>query len=62
MGAFFYFLSPLDFVPKDLFGILGFLDDFFVIFFFAYLHIYYVSRSDNPKVNQIEKKWVHLSI
>lgn len=32
MGAFFYLASPLDFVPEDLFRILGFLDDFFVIF------------------------------
>ncbi|XP_015705019.1 E3 ubiquitin-protein ligase RNF170 isoform X1 [Coturnix japonica] len=31
-GAFLYLASPLDFLPEALFGILGFLDDFFVIF------------------------------
>ncbi|XP_023616570.1 E3 ubiquitin-protein ligase RNF170 isoform X3 [Myotis lucifugus] len=42
MGAFFYLISPLDFVPEALFGILGFLDDFFVIFLLLiYISIMY---------------------
>ncbi|KAJ6657086.1 hypothetical protein lerEdw1_002831 [Lerista edwardsae] len=31
LGALLYLASPLDFLPEALFGILGFLDDFFVI-------------------------------
>ncbi|XP_074065150.1 E3 ubiquitin-protein ligase RNF170 isoform X2 [Macrotis lagotis] len=42
LGAFFYLISPLDFVPEALFGILGFLDDFFVIFLLLiYISIMY---------------------
>ncbi|KAB0393279.1 hypothetical protein E2I00_005912 [Balaenoptera physalus] len=42
MGAFFYLISPLDFVPEALFGILGFLDDFFVVFLLLiYISIMY---------------------
>nr|XP_021531502.1 E3 ubiquitin-protein ligase RNF170 isoform X2 [Aotus nancymaae] len=42
MGAVFYLISPLDFVPEALFGILGFLDDFFVIFLLLiYISIMY---------------------
>ncbi|XP_074061767.1 E3 ubiquitin-protein ligase RNF170-like [Macrotis lagotis] len=42
VGAFFYLISPLDLVPEGLFGILGFLDDFFVIFLLLiYISIMY---------------------
>uniref|UniRef100_A0A8C9EYK4 RING-type E3 ubiquitin transferase n=1 Tax=Pavo cristatus TaxID=9049 RepID=A0A8C9EYK4_PAVCR len=41
-GAFLYLASPLDFLPEALFGILGFLDDFFVIFLLLiYISIMY---------------------
>ena len=29
--ALLYFISPLDLIPEAVFGILGFLDDFFVL-------------------------------
>ena len=35
--ALIYFISPLDLIPEAVFGILGFLDDFFVL---ALLTIY----------------------
>lgn len=42
MGVFFYLILFLDFVFEVLFGILGFLDDFFVIFLlFIYIFIMY---------------------
>ncbi|XP_007890131.1 E3 ubiquitin-protein ligase RNF170 [Callorhinchus milii] len=41
-GALFYLASPLDFLPEALFGILGFLDDLFVIFLLLiYISIMY---------------------
>ncbi|XP_019372675.1 PREDICTED: E3 ubiquitin-protein ligase RNF170-like isoform X2 [Gavialis gangeticus] len=42
VGALLYLASPLDFLPEALFGILGFLDDFFVIFLLLiYISIMY---------------------
>ncbi|MEE6509202.1 hypothetical protein FKM82_024922, partial [Ascaphus truei] len=42
LGAFFYLVSPLDIIPEALFGILGFLDDFFVLFLLLiYISIMY---------------------
>ncbi|XP_030050337.1 E3 ubiquitin-protein ligase RNF170 isoform X2 [Microcaecilia unicolor] len=42
IGALLYLASPLDFIPEALFGILGFLDDFFVIFLLLiYISIMY---------------------
>ncbi|KAM8962353.1 E3 ubiquitin-protein ligase RNF170-like isoform 2-T2 [Pelodytes ibericus] len=32
LGALFYLVLPLDIIPEAVFGILGFLDDFFVLF------------------------------
>lgn len=32
LGALFYLVLPLDIIPEAVFGILGFLDDFFVFF------------------------------
>ena len=40
--AFCYFISPLDIIPEAAFGILGFLDDFFVLMLLAiYVSIIY---------------------
>ncbi|KAM4709738.1 E3 ubiquitin-protein ligase RNF170 isoform 1-T1 [Discoglossus pictus] len=42
LGALFYLVSPLDIIPEALFGILGFLDDFFVLFLLLiYISIMY---------------------
>ncbi|XP_068090372.1 E3 ubiquitin-protein ligase RNF170-like [Hyperolius riggenbachi] len=42
LGAFFYLVSPLDIIPEALFGILGFMDDFFVLFLLLiYISIMY---------------------
>lgn len=42
--AICYLLSPLDLIPEALFGIFGFLDDIFIIIFFAmYITIIYRS-------------------
>ncbi|XP_076867489.1 E3 ubiquitin-protein ligase RNF170 [Brachyhypopomus gauderio] len=42
VGALTYLASPLDFVPEALFGLLGFMDDFFVILLlFIYISIMY---------------------
>ncbi|XP_030640427.1 E3 ubiquitin-protein ligase RNF170 [Chanos chanos] len=42
VGALTYLASPLDFLPEALFGLLGFLDDFFVILLlFIYIAIMY---------------------
>lgn len=42
LGALLYLASPLDFIPEALFGILGFLDDFFVVFLLLiYISIMY---------------------
>ncbi|KAM4809213.1 E3 ubiquitin-protein ligase RNF170 [Rhinophrynus dorsalis] len=42
LGAVFYLVSPLDIIPEALFGILGFLDDFFVLFLLLiYISIMY---------------------
>ncbi|MBN3290202.1 RN170 ligase, partial [Polypterus senegalus] len=41
-GALIYLISPLDFLPEALFGILGFMDDLFVIFLLLiYISIMY---------------------
>lgn len=53
MGAFFYLISPLDFVPEALFGILGFLDDFFVIF----LLLIYISIMYREVITQRLARW-----
>ena len=53
MGAFFYLISPLDFVPEALFGILGFLDDFFVIF----LLLIYISIMYREVITQRLNSW-----
>lgn len=53
MGAFFYLISPLDFVPEALFGILGFLDDFFVIF----LLLIYISIMYREVITQRLNRW-----
>ncbi|CAH1774312.1 unnamed protein product [Owenia fusiformis] len=40
--ALVYFLSPLDIIPEAMFGILGFLDDFFILLLLAiYISIIY---------------------
>ena len=40
--ALIYLLSPLDIIPEALFGIIGFLDDVFIILLFAiYVAIIY---------------------
>ncbi|KAM6987061.1 E3 ubiquitin-protein ligase RNF170 [Aplochiton taeniatus] len=42
VGALTYLASPLDFIPEALFGLLGFMDDFFVILLlFVYISIMY---------------------
>ncbi|XP_015216609.2 E3 ubiquitin-protein ligase RNF170 isoform X1 [Lepisosteus oculatus] len=42
IGALTYLASPLDFIPEALFGILGFMDDLFVILLlFIYISIMY---------------------
>lgn len=42
VGALMYLVSPLDLIPEALFGILGFMDDLFVIvLFFIYISIMY---------------------
>ncbi|XP_061732675.1 E3 ubiquitin-protein ligase RNF170 [Nerophis ophidion] len=42
VGALTYLASPLDILPEALFGLLGFMDDFFVILlFFIYISIMY---------------------
>ncbi|MBN3295523.1 E3 ubiquitin-protein ligase RNF170 [Amia ocellicauda] len=42
VGALTYLVSPLDFIPEALFGILGFMDDLFVILLlFIYIAIMY---------------------
>ncbi|KAG8454882.1 hypothetical protein GDO86_001199 [Hymenochirus boettgeri] len=42
LGALFYLVSPLDIIPEAVFGILGFLDDFFVLFLLLiYISIMY---------------------
>uniref|UniRef100_A0A8K9UHR8 E3 ubiquitin-protein ligase RNF170 n=1 Tax=Oncorhynchus mykiss TaxID=8022 RepID=A0A8K9UHR8_ONCMY len=42
IGALTYLISPLDFIPEALFGLLGFLDDFFIILLlFIYISIMY---------------------
>lgn len=35
IAALFYFISPLDILPEAVFGILGFLDDFFIVLLLA---------------------------
>lgn len=35
LAALFYFISPLDIIPEAVFGVLGFLDDFFIILLLA---------------------------
>ena len=40
--ALIYFISPLDIIPEAAFGILGFLDDFMIIFLLViYISIIY---------------------
>ncbi|XP_051541269.1 E3 ubiquitin-protein ligase RNF170-like [Myxocyprinus asiaticus] len=42
MGALTYLASPLDFIPEGVVGLLGFMDDFFVILLlFIYISIMY---------------------
>lgn len=42
VGALTYLASPLDILPEALFGLLGFMDDFFVILLlFVYISIMY---------------------
>lgn len=42
IGAITYLASPLDILPEALFGLLGFMDDFFVILLlFVYISIMY---------------------
>lgn len=41
-AALLYFISPLDIIPEAAFGILGFLDDLFIILLLAiYVSIIY---------------------
>ena len=41
-AALLYFISPLDLIPEAAFGLLGFLDDFFIIGLLAiYISIIY---------------------
>ena len=41
-AAFIYFISPLDIIPEAVFGILGFMDDIFVLLLLAiYVTIIY---------------------
>lgn len=35
IAAVLYFISPLDIIPEAVFGLLGFLDDFFIILLLA---------------------------
>lgn len=53
IGALLYLASPLDFLPEALFGILGFLDDFFVIF----LLLIYISIMYREVVTQRLNRW-----
>lgn len=42
VGALAYLASPLDFIPEAVFGLLGFMDDFFIILLlFIYISIMY---------------------
>ena len=54
LAALFYFISPLDIIPEAVFGILGFLDDLFVLLLLAiYISIIYrnyvQSRANNAQ-------------
>jgi RING finger protein 170 len=44
-----YFLSPFDIVPEAFFGIIGIVDDIFVVFIllFAMSNMFYNSQSEN---------------
>ncbi|XP_060558506.1 E3 ubiquitin-protein ligase RNF170-like [Ruditapes philippinarum] len=42
--AFLYFISPLDIIPEALFGIFGFLDDFFILLLLA-IYVSLIYRS-----------------
>ena len=42
LAAFLYLISPLDILPEAVFGIIGFLDDIFIILLLAiYISIIY---------------------
>ena len=42
IAAFVYFISPLDIIPDAAFGVLGFLDDVFIMLLLAiYISIIY---------------------
>ena len=42
IAAIIYFISPLDIIPEAVFGILGFLDDIFILLLLAiYVSIIY---------------------
>lgn len=41
-AAFLYFISPLDIIPEAVFGVLGFMDDLFILLLLAiYISIIY---------------------
>ena len=41
-AALLYFISPLDIIPEAVFGVLGFLDDIFILILLAvYISIMY---------------------
>nr|CAD7453739.1 unnamed protein product [Timema tahoe] len=50
-----YLLSPLDFIPEAMFGLLGFLDDLFVVFLLAiYVSILYRRLVVSRTIGQVE--------
>ena len=44
-----YFLSPFDLIPEAFFGIVGIIDDIFVVFilFFAMSNMFHNNQTDN---------------
>ncbi|KAK3585025.1 hypothetical protein CHS0354_024940 [Potamilus streckersoni] len=48
IAAFLYFISPLDIIPEAVFGILGFIDDLFILLLLAiYITIIYRNSVQN---------------
>ncbi|KAK3089962.1 hypothetical protein FSP39_008038 [Pinctada imbricata] len=51
-AAFMYFISPLDIIPEAVFGVLGFMDDLFILLLLAiYISIIYRQYVQNRPTN-----------
>ncbi|ESO87013.1 hypothetical protein LOTGIDRAFT_128006 [Lottia gigantea] len=52
IAAFLYFISPFDIIPESMFGILGFIDDIFIILLLAiYVSLIYRQVIQNRAMN-----------